>query len=116
LIFKKKKNINFLNLTPVHNKKYTETNGRVKIRYPKFRAKVLQSLIPKTKPKDIVINLDELGTEVWISNDGYKKVSTIISELSGRLGDRIHPAEERITKFLTMLYTHEFIRFKEFNK
>jgi len=117
LFKKKKEEINLLELTPVRERKFeTGEDGLVTILIPKFKREFFQNLIPKNKSKDFKINFDELGTAVWNEIDGNKKVEEIVKELGERLGEKIQPAEERITKFLIQLNSHKFISFKELQK
>jgi hypothetical protein len=116
-IFKKKSNINLLELTPVINKNFEVTEeGLVVVVFPKFKNRFLKKLIPKNKPQDFKVSLDKLGSAVWFEIDGEKKVSDIIEKLEKQIGEEISPAEERISKFLTQLYSHKFISFVELKK
>ncbi len=116
-MFNKKEVVNYLELTPVREKKFTvQENGIVTILIPKFKSPFFQKLIPKNKSKDIKISFDELGSAVWSEIDGNKKVDDIVKILGEKLGEKIHPAEERITKFLTQLNSHKFLSFKELQK
>jgi hypothetical protein len=116
-LFKKKEAVNLLELTPVREKNFVvQENGIVTLLIPKFKKQFFQSLIPKSKSKDIKISFDELGSAVWNEIDSNKKVEDIVKNLGEKLGEKIHPAEERITKFLTQLNSHKFISFKELQK
>ena len=115
MIKKKRLDINYLELTPERVLKFSGDNENIVLLLPKFNNKFLKSLIPSSKPKHISVKLDELGSQVWNTIDGEKKVQKIISELSEKLGDKIHPAEERIIKFLSQLFANKFIQFKELN-
>jgi len=116
LFGKKSSNINYLELTPLTAKEFTYENGFVTILIPKFKNALFKSMIPKKKSPYIKIKLDELGSGVWIAIDGIKKVENIVTELSEQFGEKIHPAEERIIKYLSELYGHKFIGFKELQK
>lgn len=116
-LFKKKEAVNLLELTPVRERNFVVSeNGIVTILIPKFKSEFFQKLIPKNKSKDIKISFDELGSAVWIEIDSNKKVDDIVKILDEKLGEKIQPAEERITKFLTQLNSHKFIGFKELKK
>lgn len=115
-MFKKKTNVNYLELTPIHNHEFTTENELVKVLIPKFKSEFMQKFIPRHKSKHITINLDELGTAVWNKIDGNNKVGNIVSELSEEYGDKIQPANERVTKFLTQMYQYKFILFKEIER
>jgi hypothetical protein len=117
-LFKKKEavNINYLELIPFRVKESEENDGVVNIMIPKFKSKFFLNLIPAGKSKVFRVKLDELGSAVWSSIDGTKNVNTIVEELSGRFGEKIQPAEQRITKFLTQLFQSNFINFKQLKK
>ena len=117
-LFKKKEvaNINYLELIPFQIKEFEEKEGIINILIPKFKNQFMLSLIPQHKSKVFRIKLDELGSAVWSSIDGKKKVTAIIEELSERFGEKIQPAEQRITKFLTQLFQSNFINFKQLKK
>jgi hypothetical protein len=112
-VFKKTKVINYLELTPIRNREFVEEEGKITILIPKFKNNYLKSLIPKKKSPNFHINFDELGSATWKKIDGEKKVEVIANELAEIFGDKIAPAEERVTKFLSQLYQHKFIKFKE---
>lgn len=116
-MFKKKEVINLLELTPVREKNFVvKENGLVTILIPKFKSEFFKKLIPKNKSNEIKISFDELGSAVWNEIDSKKKVFEIVNILGEKFGEKIHPAEERISKFLTQLNSHKFISFKELHK
>jgi hypothetical protein len=116
-LFKKKEAVNLLELTPVREKNFiVQENGIVTVLIPKFKTEFFQRFIPKNKSKDIKISFDELGSAVWNEIDGNKSVGEIVNYLGEKLGEKIEPAEERISKFLTQLNSHTFISFKELKK
>ncbi len=116
-MFKRKKEVyNLLELTPVRVNEHEENEGLIRILIPKFKNKFMISLIPKTKSRSIRIKLDEIGTATWLSIDGNKNVTRIIEELRLKFGEKIEPAEERVSKFIGGLNLHNFIYFKELKK
>ncbi|HPS64920.1 MAG TPA: PqqD family protein [Ignavibacteria bacterium] len=117
-MFKKKQNIiyNYLDFTPCRNQEFTVDDGIVKLVIPKFKSNFMKSLIPSRKSQNYKVKLDEIGSEVWLLIDGENRVSDIAAKLREKLGGRIEPAEERITKFLTDLHYQKFIYFKELKK
>ena len=111
------KDINYLDLTPYYiHKHIVEDNGLVTVLLPRFKNKILLSFVPRNRSPFVKIHLDELGSAVWLSIDGYKNVESIINALEEKLGEKIIPAEERITKFFTTLYQNKFIGFNQLNK
>lgn len=117
-MFKKKQNIiyNYLDFTPCRNQEFTVDDGIVKLVIPKFKSNFMKSLIPSRKSQNYKVKLDEIGSEVWLLIDGDNRVSDIAAKLREKIGGRIEPAEERITKFLTDLHYQKFIYFKELKK
>lgn len=112
---KKLKNANYLELTPVHLMKYSsDENNFVTIHIPKFTSQLGKKFImPRLKNPYIKLKLDELGSAAWLEIDGKKKVFQIAENLTKKYGQKIHPVEERLTKFLTQLYEQRLITFEE---
>jgi Coenzyme PQQ synthesis protein D (PqqD) len=114
----KKEEINYLDLTPeyIHGYEIKE-NGKVSILIPRFTSKFFgKYFMPLLKNKFIPLKLDEFGSETWLLIDGKKNVLAICDVLTEKFGEKIHPTEERVTSFLSHLYTNKFIRFIELNK
>ncbi len=112
------KNTSALDLVPIRIQAHkVEDNGTITILVPKFKNERFASLfIPARRSKYISIHLDELGSAVWLAIDGKKDVSTICKELSAIIGEKIHPAEERVVKFLSGLYHNKHITFKQLDR
>jgi hypothetical protein len=89
------------------------SSGKVSVLVPRFTGKFLNFIFAQTKNKFIRMNLDEPGSETWLLIDGQKNVGEICRLLQDKMGERIHPVEERVTKFLTELHKHKFVRFNE---
>jgi hypothetical protein len=109
------KKANYLLLTPVrvHNHK-VEENGNVTLIVPKFKKKWMRNFfVPSRKSEHFRIILDEIGSATWLAIDGKSDVQTICNRLGVQLGDKIDHAEERVTKFLTLLYDQRYVTFKE---
>ncbi|HNS17229.1 MAG TPA: PqqD family protein [Bacteroidales bacterium] len=109
------KGANYLTLTPVriHAHEIAE-NGRVTLMVPKFKNQVLREyLIPRNKSDHFRIHLDELGSATWLAINGESNVAEICSKLHESLGEKISPAEQRVTRFLTLLYDQRYITFRE---
>ncbi len=119
-IFRKKKysNLNYLELTPIRNFEHNlKDDGLVDVLVPRFSDKILgKYLQPRLKNPYIRANFDELGTATWLEIDGNNKVYDIITKLNLTMGEKIQPAQQRITLFLSNLHRNGFINFKEFLK
>lgn len=111
------KNINYLELTPYRLQEFEETkDGKINLLFPKFKIELFNFFIPRNKSKKIKIKLDDYGSQVWKLIDGKNNVNDIVLYIFEKYEDDLKPEEERITKFLTTLYQHKFIAFKEFDK
>lgn len=116
-MFKKKNNaldMNYLELTPIRIYEHIEKpGGLVDVLVPKFKNKLLIRLSSRIKDPYIKANLDEFGSETWRLLDGINKVQKIAVILTDKFGESVQPVNERLTKFLTQLYTYGFISFNE---
>jgi hypothetical protein len=91
-----------------------EDDGSVTLLIPKFKnEKFARFIIPASKSIHISIELDELGSAVWLAMDGVNDTAKICRDMSQTFGEKIHPAEERIVKFLSGLYHNKHITFKQ---
>lgn len=116
-MFKKKQNINLLELTPIrkHNHQINE-DGLVDVLVPRFKSNFMQKLIPKGRSPYIKANLDEIGSRVWLLMDGNRKVIEIAETLKKEMAEKVEPVYERLHLFLTQLYQNGFIYFLELKK
>ena len=111
------KSINTLDLTPIklYSDEKSEDNFIVVI-IPKFKNKLAVKYIsPKLKSDHFKIKLDKFGSAVWTSMNGKYRVEKIINEMKKLYGDEMEQAEERVSKFISQLYSQGFITFKELN-
>ncbi len=111
----KAKGMNYLEMTPF--RKHSErvsSGGIVTVLVPRFSNRIVSRLLSRSMPDPwIHTELDEIGSRVWLAIDGRLPVSEIINKVSAEMGDKVHPATDRITQFLTQLYRSGFISFKE---
>ncbi len=55
------------------------------------------------------VNLDEIGTWIWLRCDGQHTVEQLAKGLKDEFGDRVEPVHERLTLFLRQLVRGRFI-------
>lgn len=111
-------NANSLDLIPVklHSEEVDEQN-LVTVLTPKFQNRfAVKYILPKMENKFFKIKLDKLGSFVWLNLNGKNKVREIIYKSLAEFGDEIHPADERINKFLLQLFNNKLISFSEVNR
>ena len=116
-MFKRRKQVNYLDVIPVRNvKEFSEEGGKVMLLVPKFkRAWIEKWFIPGNRSKYFRIHLDELGSRVWLLIDGEKSTGEICDRLAeSGLAEKSHQGdlELRVTRFLSQLYKSRFILFK----
>jgi hypothetical protein len=108
------KKLNYLEVTPVKKCDFnTNEEGGVTLIVPKFKNEKFNKWFLNQRKRHFQISLGELGSVVWLQIDGQCKVYEICNKAAGILGDKIQPVDERVTKFLTMLYNARYISFKE---
>lgn len=109
------KGANYLDLRPAKiAKEEIDENNMVTILYPKFISKFAQKyIIPKMRSPHVRLKLDALGSAAWLAIDGVKKVSEIVQELEKKFDGKEPGIEERLTRFLTLLYEQKIISFAE---
>jgi len=102
-------------MTPVRlHEHIINDDGQLTLIVPKFKNEAFANFcIPKRKSKNFKINLDEFGSATWLEIDGRQTVTDICNQLVIQFGDKIQPVEDRIPKFLSLLYEQRYITFKE---
>ncbi len=110
------KNSSLLDLTPFRKIDHEiSEEGIVTLLCPKFTNKTLERFIMGNRSPYIHLKLDETGTACWILIDGKKNVGTIAEEMKQKLQDK-EQIHERLSKFMTLLYSNKYISFKELQK
>jgi len=65
--------------------------------------------VPKNKPPDIRVRLDEHGTAVWDLIDGNRTIKEIVEILAGHFHNEKN-YEYRIVTFFSQLYRQGFVK------
>lgn len=112
------KTANFLDLTPVRTVGHElNENGNVTILMPRFRKKLISTLFqPPAKSKYITIRLDRFGSETWLLIDGRRNTAGISEVMKKTFPEEFSAggeSDERVTKFLSLLYDQRYITFAE---
>ncbi|NCQ18448.1 MAG: PqqD family protein [Ignavibacteria bacterium CG_4_8_14_3_um_filter_37_9] len=109
------KNLNYLEVRPIRN--YSESideKEMVTVLIPKFKNRfAVRFFLPYMKYSFFKLKLDEFGSAAWLLIDGRRSVGEIANELVKKFGERIHPSEERLTRFFTGIYEQRLITFLE---
>ena len=90
----------------------TEKEGELSvITFPRFRSKFMQKyFIPKNKPANIRVRLDEHGTAVWNLIDGNRTIK-VISETLANYFNHEENYEYRVVTFFSQLYKQGFVKY-----
>ncbi|KAB2908363.1 MAG: PqqD family protein [Ignavibacteriales bacterium] len=117
---KKLKGIDALELTPVKMQRHITRDGNlITVLIPRFNWQPMHNLMVKNgRDPDFHLDLDEIGTEVWNTIDGEKKVSEIGKILKEKFKDNDTIIErvsndQSLVKFISMMFNNKLITFKE---
>ena len=122
--FRRRKILKQANSLDLHPVKLIDSETRdentLNLLLPRFRNKTALKLFrPHWKPEFIRIKLDEFGSAVWAMIDGERSASDICMQLKETFPEKLNPieeTEERVSKFLFILYQQRFISFREIQK
>ena len=64
------------------------------------------------KPKITYIHLDEIGSVVWPLLDGEKNIMELGKDVEAKLGERVQPLYERLSKYIGILKSYDFVTFE----
>ena len=88
-------------------------DGGAVLLVPRFRKGPLAKwLQPKLRRPHIRVKLDEIGSFAWRRMDGKTPFSELVTAMKDHFGERVEPADERLKKFLTILYRDKFVALK----
>jgi len=72
--------------------------------------KIAQKLFKK--PRISYVHLDETGSFIWPLLDGEKTVFELGKLVEAHFGDKMNPLYERLSQFIHILDSYQFISFK----
>lgn len=112
------KQSNFLDLRPVRILNHeSREDGLVNLMMPRFKNKYWSRMFQtRSRSEFIRIKLDPSGSRTWMLIDGEISVLRICEKLMEQYPDDFTHTEEtenRVTKFLSMLYEQRYITFRE---
>lgn len=102
---------NLLDLVPVRVLEYdTDEEGRVTLRKPRFRSRLLLGFLPRLARRQDTVRLDRYGSHVWELIDGTADVREIGVSLREVFGEEVEPVYHRLGLFCRQLAANGFIR------
>lgn len=106
------KKANLLELIPIKLVAYETERNQVTLLLPKFTSKLgIRYFMPKLSTPFIRVKLDTLGSATWLAIDCKRNVATLIEVLQKDFGEQTAELEDRIAKFIMMLYEQKFLSF-----
>ena len=79
---------------------------------PRFKSRILRRwLLPRLKRPFFRVELDDIGSALWLLCDGKRNVKEIAGIMRERFGDRIEPCYERMGLFFQQLEGARFITY-----
>jgi Coenzyme PQQ synthesis protein D (PqqD) len=99
------------NVVPKHAIEWEDgPEGGAVLLVPRFRwGPMKRWLQPRLKRPNMRVKLDEIGSYAWKQMDGINSYEAIVDAMKGEFGEKIEPAEDRLGKFLTVLYRDKFV-------
>lgn len=89
-----------------------ETNFVI-IKKPKFKNSILKKyLLPRLKNPNFTVNLDKVGSFVWLTIDGKLNFGEIAEKMKNEFGESVEPVDDRLGQFINSLRKYDFILFK----
>ena len=108
------KNANMLDLVPVRICEFKQTDKMVTLLIPRTKSAFMLRIMNRLKRSpNITIELDKVGSQLWLLIDGELTTQGICNKLEQELGDTLNQAPERVVKYLSGLYHNKHITFKK---
>ena len=94
---------------------HPETNFVI-IKKPKFKNFLLKKyLLPRLRKQNYTVNLDKIGSFVWMNIDGKVNFGDIAEKMRKEFGESVEPVDDRLGQFINSLRKYDFITFKNFD-
>jgi len=109
----KRREINLLDLVPIpiigHE---VDDTGIVTLLAPRFKSRLLRRwLLPRLKRPFFKVELDDIGSALWLLCDSERNVKEIAHIMRERFEERIEPCYDRMGMFFQQLEGARFITY-----
>ena len=103
--------VNLLGLAPVRFAKWEEVEGKVILLRPRPTTQGPRGLLDRFFHRMSAnrIRLDEFGSFAWLRLDGGRTVGQVVELMREEFGDRVDPAEERLSHLIWLLRREELL-------
>lgn len=108
---------NFENIYPFRNCEFELNNDIITVFYKKEKLTFIErTFFKKQSSKPHKIDLDEIGSFIWLLSDGKKNIGEITEIAKGHFLEKIEPAKERVELFFKQMHKNKLISLYEKNK
>jgi len=93
--------LDFAHVRPRRLLEWCEEDGRCVLLRPRFgTTRAARWVAGLWADPHYRIRLDEVGTLVWKACDGHTSLADIVGRMRERFGDRVEPADQRLSQFM----------------
>lgn len=97
-------------IVPVRKVDHEIIENKVVLKFKNDKKGFIEKYIfRKKKGVTYKIELDEIGSFIWLLIDGKKSVNSLINFSSEKFGDKIEPVEQRVKLFLKQMNDNQLI-------
>ncbi|MCF8298252.1 MAG: PqqD family protein [Melioribacteraceae bacterium] len=105
---------NIDNIYPVRRCEYEVNAEIVTVLFVKEKLNFIEkTFFKKISLKPQKVDLDEIGSFIWLNCDGNNSVADILSKSRNKFGEKIEPAESRVDIFINQLNKNRLINMFE---
>ena len=102
--------VDFENVFPFRNCEYETNDNLITVNYKKAKLTFIEkTFFKKQSAKPHKIDLDEIGSFIWLQCDGKKNVSEITNFARNHFLDKIEPAKERVELFINQMHKNKLV-------
>lgn len=95
---------------PVRNCETETKNGLITVLYKKEKLTFIEkTFFKKQSAKPHKIDLDEIGSFIWLSIDGKRNIGEIIEIADKHFGEKISPTKERVELFVNQMHKNKLV-------
>lgn len=101
---------NLDNIYPIRNCEHEIQNDLVVVIYKKEKLTIIERLFfKKVSSKPYKIDLDDIGSFIWLLCDGEKNIAEITEIAEDKFDEKISPAKERVELFMKQMNKNKLI-------
>lgn len=95
---------------PIRNCEHEINGGIITVLFKKEKLGFIErTFFKKQTEKPYKIDLDEIGSFIWLQIDGKKSVGVITEMAKNQFHNKIDPAEERVELFINQMHRNKLV-------